>query len=376
MVILLGNVLEVKSRNRNNIYKLIYSRKRISKQDIAFELNLSLPTVTQNLNNLKERGLIREYGCFESTGGRRAKMLGCVLDAKVAIGLDITKNHISLVIINMQANVLFSKRTRMKFSDTVEYYQNITEAIHCFVNDSEVEQNKILGVGITLPAIIAEDQKTVIYASVLGAPSNFYEKLAPFMEYNFYLYNDANGAGFAEFWNTETMDTLVYLSLSNSVGGAVVSRGTVYYGNSNRGAEFGHTTIVPEGRECYCGQKGCVDAYCSASLLADLTEESRLEDFFECVRNGSSLHRKALDEYLYYLSITVNNLRMSFDCNVVLGGYVGSFLSEYLYEVRSLLAKRNTFEENGDYVSVCNYKFEASAVGAALYYINEYINEI
>lgn len=368
--------MAVKSQNRNNIYKLIYSRKKISKQDIAHELNLSLPTVTQNLNYLKEKGLIQEIGSFQSTGGRRAKMLGCVLDAKVSIGLDITKNHISLVLINLQANVLCSTRTRLQFSDTEEYYKRISEAIERFVDDNLDEPFKILGVGITLPAIIGDDHKTVIYASVLEAPKHFYDKLAPYMKYNFYLYNDANGAGYAEFWNMETTDTLVYLSLSNSVGGAVISNGSVYYGNNNRGAEFGHTTIVPKGRRCYCGQQGCVDAYCSAGLLADLTPEGRLEEFFEGVREGNKQYQSALDEYLYYLSIAVNNLRMSFDCNVILGGYVGSFLTEYLDKIRNMLAIRNTFERDADYISVCNYKFEASAVGAALYYINEYINEI
>jgi len=69
------NRMLMKGKNRNNIYKLIYDSEGISKQDIARTLNLSLPTVSQNLAELKEKGLITEDGTFESTGGRKARVI-------------------------------------------------------------------------------------------------------------------------------------------------------------------------------------------------------------------------------------------------------------------------------------------------------------
>ena len=97
---------------------------------------------------------------------------------------------------------------------------------------------------------------------------------------------------------------MVYLSLSNTVGGAVVyqsDRGNVYsrdgylkdvssmhLGNNWRSGEFGHMVIHPEGRKCYCRKKGCVDAYCSALRLADM-EDGILENFFVHLEEGLSL---------------------------------------------------------------------------------------
>lgn len=56
---------------RKRIYDLIYQKEKISKQDIAYELKLSLPTVTQNLLSLENAQLINRGGSFASTGGRK-----------------------------------------------------------------------------------------------------------------------------------------------------------------------------------------------------------------------------------------------------------------------------------------------------------------
>ncbi len=82
------------------------------------------------------------------------------------------------------------------------------------------------------------------------------------------------------------------------------------------------------------------------------------------------------NEYLKCLSIAVNNIRMLFDCKVILGGYVGAYLEKYLPELRNMAAKRNTFEDNADYLRVCKVKKEALALGSALPFIHEFHKKI
>lgn len=98
--------IDVKRINRNRIFRLIYNNEKISKQDIAYRLGMSLPTVTQNLKILKEQGLIEEDGVLESTGGRKAKAISCIKNARFAVGLNITKNHISIVLINLNGDIV------------------------------------------------------------------------------------------------------------------------------------------------------------------------------------------------------------------------------------------------------------------------------
>ena len=67
---------------------------------------------------------------------------------------------------------------------------------------------------------------------------------------------------------------------------------------------------------------------------------------------------------------------MLFDCNVILGGYVGSYIDEYIDVIRDMVAKRNTFEVDGSYLKPCSYKLESIAVGAALMHIKKFIDNI
>ena len=63
---------DVKRFNKNRIFRLIHYADKISRQEIADILQLSLPTVNQNLKLLLEKNLIDFVGNFESTGGRKA----------------------------------------------------------------------------------------------------------------------------------------------------------------------------------------------------------------------------------------------------------------------------------------------------------------
>ena len=149
----------------------------------------------------------------------------------------------------------------------------------------------------------------------------------------------------------------------------------MYIGNHWHSGEFGHLTIHPDGDTCYCGKKGCVDAYCSALRLSKETD-GQLEQFFVELEKENPEIRKAWDTYLEDLSIAVDNLRMCFDCEVVLGGYVGSCMKPYISELRDKVARRNIFEGAGDYISVCTFQNEASALGAAVFYIEDFMNSI
>ena len=79
-----------------------------------------------------------------------------------------------------------------------------------------------------------------------------------------------------------------------------------------------------------------------ALRLADLTE-GKLEIFFEKLEEGNAEYEKIWDEYLDNLAIAVDNLRMCFDCEVVLGGYVGNLIGPYVPRLRQMVADKNLF---------------------------------
>ena len=100
-----ANNMDVKRRNLANTLRCILSCERISQMELSQQLALSWPTILQNVKELLDMGLVQEGGQYESTGGRKAKAYAPVKDAKLAIGLDLTRNHVSVVLVDQEAGL-------------------------------------------------------------------------------------------------------------------------------------------------------------------------------------------------------------------------------------------------------------------------------
>ena len=369
--------MKIRRINRNRIYQFILQQRTTSKTEIAYKLRLSIPTVTQNVNELISQNLVIEDGEFESTGGRRAKMISCNARAKIAIGIDITWHHISAVIVDLLGNVIMNIRDKIhNYTNMQEILPKVQQLIDYIISENDIDDSIVLGVGISLPAIIAEDMRTIKTAKVIPFPDDFFQKMKKYVHFPFFFYNDANCGGFAELWKRKPLKRdMFYFSLSNTVGGAAMIDNQIYTGCDYFSSEIGHVTLIPNGRDCYCGQKGCVDCYCNSYCLSEMTGGD-LDEFFNLLKQGDSKAKARMEEYLVHLAIAVHNVHMLFDCDLILGGYVGSYSDLYLDKLKRRLREMDTFERDYDYITGCHYHTEASAVGAALILINRFINEV
>jgi len=367
--------MEIKKINRTNIYQLLRKNSSLSRRDVVNKLQLCLPTVTQNIMELQEEGLIEEAGSVGNTGGRRAKVYDIVRDARTAIGIDITKNHITAVAVDLTGAVIACERIRCKFEKSDAYYKQLSVLVETVIEKAKLKREHILGVGIGVPGLITADNQTVFYGEILDFTGTTCSEFSKYIPFQTALYNDANAAGYAEIWASEETINAFYVMLSNNIGGSVVINGQIYSGDHLRSGEVGHITIVQNGKECYCGQKGCVDPYCAATVLSSLTN-GNLEDFFLLLKKKSPEAMALWNEYLDHLAVAVNNLHMLFDCKIILGGYVGEYLDEYLDDLVQRVKSRNPFTHDAGYLEVCCYKTEAIAAGAALNFIASFINTI
>lgn len=367
--------IEVKKNNRNRIFRYICEHKSVSNPDIAYELKISLPTVTQNTKELIERGLVEEIGELRSTGGRRAKELSVASNFRAAIGLDITRNHISFILVNLVGDVLKYDRISLPFIQSNEYYTEVAGRMERFLEDAAIERERILGIGISLPGIVNLEKEEITYSHVLEVEKISFQSISSFFSFPCWFLNDANAGAYAEGMQSKLAERFFYLSLSNTVGGAIFSQGELVQGQGFRCGEVGHMTIVLEGEPCYCGKKGCLDSYCSARNLSGLTN-GKLESFFAELKNGNKMCVDAWNHYIRYLAVAVNNIHLVLDCDIVLGGYVGSCIEEYMPEIRDKVSQRNIFAEDNTFVRSCNYKIGAAAMGAALRVIENFIEQV
>ncbi len=371
--------IAVKRLNMKAVFLHLMECGPASVRDICAALGMSTPTVIQNLNELTERRLVLVEGMQESTGGRKARAYGVNDRAFLAAGLDVTRADVTLTILGLSGQVVSSARSRLPFSDRPEYYDKVGRFLHDQLIKADVRQEDVVGVGISLPAIISGDGQSTTNADPLGKRIVQLESFRRVIPWPCRLLNDANAGGYAEFWagnpvaSRQGPRNLVYLSVSNTVGGAVLIDGRMFEGEDQHSAEFGHMTLVPGGKFCYCGQKGCAYCYVNTRILSDAG--GTLEGFFRQLRRDDPAVRVVWDRYLGDLALLINNIRCSFDCEVVVGGYLGRFLPPHLDELRALTAMRNIFERSGQYVR-CAQKDAGAAMGAALTCLHGFIEEI
>jgi predicted NBD/HSP70 family sugar kinase len=366
---------QIKKATRNLIFRYVLEKKQVAMADISRQLVISLPTITQHIDSLKKMGILIENGLYESTGGRRAKALSINPRSKVACGINITHSALDMITVDLLGGVIDYVKEDIPCRISREYLDHLQSLLTGMFERNSLSEQSILGVGISLPAIV--DGRGVIYDTAFETPlpPDFHQVVQARVPAPITFVNDASSGGYAEFWHCKTRENLFYLSLSETVGGAAKVHGRVLSGNDYRSAEVGHTTIIPDGRPCYCGQRGCMNTYCSSKCLSLLAGGS-LTAFFQELETGNAYCRGKWNEYLDYLAIAINNIRLLFDCEVILGGGVGRFIPEYVPALSERLRKRDSFHRTTEYLRVCEYHSESSAVGAALMFVDQFIAQI
>ena len=346
--------------NKTAIARFIWEQGTTAKADIAQSLHLSMPTVLGTVRELIQDGLVMEKGEYGSTGGRKAKRLVIAGGRYISAGVDITAGHVSCVILDLNGTPVISRREARSYCHNEEYYSHVRHLLdECL---EAVSGARLLGVGVSLPGIVDPKKDQLERSHVLCLENVPLSQLRQWLGLPSAVFeNDANSAAMAELYPGG--GDAVYLSLSNSVGGSIYIRDQVYYGSHFRSAEFGHMVIEKGGRRCYCGKEGCADAYLNAGLLAAYAGST--ESFFKALNAHEPEAQVLWGQYIDALAVLVSNLRMVFDCDIILGGYVGSYMEDRMAELGLRLAAYNRFESDLAYVRPCKYKTEAAAAGIA-----------
>ena len=358
---------------RREIARLVLSRGQMSKAEIEAALDYSHPTVINTVGALVSDGVLRESGEFDSTGGRKAKVIAPNPSYRYFGGIDITRNHVTEVVVDWTGKAAAKRRRREAFSPDARYISCVAESFFSFAAEGGFARRKIAGIGVSLPGILSHERTRLARSHALDLVDF---DLAPFAErfggIDVDFENDANAAVQTEV--TGLSGDIVYLSLSNTVGGGMASPRSIHLGDNRRAGEFGHMVLHPGGCRCYCGKKGCADTYLSALRLSECA--SSLEDFFARLESGDAAALRVWRTYLGDLALAVSNLRMAFDRTVVIGGYVGALMEPHLHELKSRLKKLNLFDPDSDYVRTGRCGRDASAIGAALCLMNRHLESL
>lgn len=366
---------QIKQNNRNLIYHFIYKNRKVSQQDISYELRLSRPTITTNLAALEEEGLIRKSGQIDSEFvGRKASGYSIVPDFGISIGIEILRNEVKMIAINLYGEKVDRAVFAIDYRNEGSYFEEVSKNILTFKDSLNVSDKQILGVGFAMQALISADKKTVIYGKILSCTGLSIDVFAKHLPYPCMFIHDANSAAISEMWISPDLRDAFYLSLSKHLGAAIITDGIIQTGKHGHSSTIEHIQVEPEGRLCYCGKRGCMETLCSLSAL--LQEGETLDDFFEHLHQNNAAVKDRWNQYLVNLAKAINTLHLVHDTDFILGGYLAPYLCEddilFLHDV---IQKMTPFEESPDFILVSKMPKHNIAIGAALPYIQEFLEK-
>lgn len=369
--------LEVRTYNKSRVYEKIYEKHSISKQEIAQELQMSLTTVTQNLKLLETEGLIAIAGQYQSTGGRKANAYSIVSTAAIAIGIDILKDRLHFVAIDLYGKILQKKTLTARFFAEEGYYRMLGENTQQFIAALPEElQSKILGVGIAVQGLVSSDGQSMEDSRILDCEGMTFSDLSAYIPYPCHMEHDSTATAATELWQDPSLQDAIIFILNHNIGGAIVINGKIHYGLNLRSGVLEHIQLREDGPLCYCGKKGCLEAYCSLDKL-EQTAGTDTETFFFRLRNKDKRTSEIWSAYMDNLSLAIRNIMVVLDCDIVLSGYLAPFLNaEDLELLKTLVQEKLPYPLGHTKFKLNHYGEFAPATGVSLLYIKNFLKSI
>lgn len=205
------------------------------------------------------------------------------------IGLDLGGTNSAFGIVDRDANIVERVTVPTTGHGTAEQYVKDCVAELMPVIERAGGISQIQGMGVGAP------NANYYTGEIMQAPNLPWKGCVPLAKLfgealgvHVVITNDANAAAMGEmaYGAAKGMKNFIEITLGTGVGSGIVVNGQMVYGCDGFAGELGHTIIVPGGRECGCGRKGCLEAYCSGpgvtrtalELMAERREKSVLRD--------------------------------------------------------------------------------------------------
>ncbi|MFC4111284.1 ROK family transcriptional regulator [Nonomuraea zeae] len=265
------NLPKVGSYNRAVVLEAIQASDGISRVQIAHRTRLTAQTVSVIVRRLLQEGLVVEDGSVPSSGGKPRTILRVDPAAGYAIGVHFDPNEISCVLADLAgrpvARLHLPVRQGLRPAAVIG---QMARAARRMLREAGVPDGKVLGVGLACPGPLDADGVMVSPPRLPGWDQvPIKSVLQRDTRFPVTVDNDATAAAIGERWAgiARSTPSFAYLYLGTGIGGGIFLDNQVYRGRSLNAAEFGHITVEPDGPECYCGNRGCVEAVCCPSAI-------------------------------------------------------------------------------------------------------------
>lgn len=272
-----ANPARVKAANQAAILKTIYHYGPIRRSEIARRLELTLPTITTNVNSMMDWGIVRETGSVPSSArfaGRKAHLVDIVPESRHFVGVEIQGLRRAVCLLDYRGKVLYQKEHA---GEEREYEKNI--ALACGMVDEALSAcgmgpEAVTGIGVCLPGLVDPQQGVLeVRPSYNWTHKNIRRDMAARLGCRgpIHVENNACARAYgAQLFRREDLgdaQTFAYLFLNQGIACPLVLNTAIDFGSVVGAGEVGHMVMVPGGEPCSCGNRGCLEAYASDTAV-------------------------------------------------------------------------------------------------------------
>jgi glucokinase len=325
--------------NRSAILEIIRRESPISRTAIAERLGVSLPTVMRIVDELIEDGFVRLQGGTEWSGGRRRLLLEFNADGHVVLGVDMGGTKVYGALSNLWGNMIDELNIGRHSIQGDESYATLITLIDTLLASSKLEGRPVRGIGVGAPGITLHKEGIVKWAYTLNWKDfPLKAKLTERYHLPITVDNDVNLAALGELWfgAGQNCQNMILIAIGTGIGAGIIINGALYRGSNEASGEIGNMLPSPE----FLGKNyldfGALESVASGTGIAERArsalksqrspaelESLGAEDVFDAASQGQKWAWHLIDETVDYLAVTIANLAVSFDPDlIVLGGGV------------------------------------------------------
>ena len=346
--------------NRQIVLNLVREHQPISRADLARRMSVGRGMVTSLVSELLTDGSIFEGTTADAPRGRKPMMLYVRTHDRLAIAIDVRFSQTYLMLSDFSGAPI-----ALETFDTIVEPRALVAALARRIGrllKAHRATGKCKGIGLVVPGMVDQRTGRVLNAPQLGwRDVDVRDALAKATGFAVHIENAPIACALAQMWLGERGDDaprdFVYVTVSDGVGTGVVVNGEVLRGHDNTAGEFGHVPIDPQGPECLCGSRGCLEAFTSnlATLsrylgqdfsptgTRTLLNESKLTitDVLHRAADGDAKARAALDETARFLgrglAVIVNTLNPA---QIFVGGEITEAWEQLAPVMRAMIRER------------------------------------
>lgn len=338
----------MRRRNLARVMHTVSAEGPLSRAAVASRIGLTRAAVSTLVDELIRSRLLEELGP-ERPGrvGRPGSALGVSAQGPAGIGAEVGVDHLAVCAVDLRGRVRSrvvrygSNRGRSP-EPVVEQLDGLVRQV---VSEAESEGLWPAGLAVAVPGLVARDARTVVRAPNLDWHDADLGALLP-ADLPLTVDNEANFGALAELWLGDgTPRDFLHVSAEIGIGAAVVVDGRLLRGTRGFAGELGHVPVRPDGPECACGGRGCLEQYAGekAVLRAAGVEpgEDRVGLLAGRATEGDEAVRRALSDAGRALGIALTGAVNLLDPeSVVLGGALAGLAPWLLPSLRDELARR------------------------------------